>query len=43
MIEKYGYDIVLPDLLALIAGDYEFRGERGNQGCGAIYPALGRV
>jgi len=43
LIEKYGYDIVLPDLLALIAGDCEFRGEQGNQGCGAIYPALGSV
>ena len=43
LIKKYGNDIVLPDLLALIAGDCEFRGERGNQGCGAIYPALGRV
>jgi len=43
LIKKYGYDIVLPDLLALIAGDCEFRGEQGNQGCGAIYPALGSV
>ena len=43
LIEKYGSDIVLPDLLALIAGDCEFRGKKGTQGCGAIYPALGRV
>ena len=40
LIEKYGSDIVLPDLLALIAGDCEFRNRLGNQGCGAIYPAL---
>ena len=40
LIEKYGSDIVLPDLLALIAGDCEFRNKLGNQGCGAIYPAL---
>ena len=43
LIEKYGSDIVLPDLLALIAGDCEFRGRLGNQGCGAIYPALARA
>ena len=43
LIEKYGSDIVLPDLLALIAADCEFRGKKGTQGCGAIYPALGRV
>ena len=41
LIQKHGSDIVLPDLLALIAGDCEFKGERGNQGCGAIHPALG--
>ena len=40
LIEKYGSDIVLPDLLALLAGDCEYRGGLGNQGCGAIYPAL---
>ena len=40
LIEKYGSDIVLPDLLALRAGDCEYRGGLGNQGCGAIYPAL---
>ena len=43
LIEKYGSDIVLSDLLALIAGDCEFRGRLGNQGCGAIYPALSHV
>ena len=43
LIEKYGSDIVLPDLLSLIAGDCEERTSLGNQGCGAIYPALGRV
>ena len=43
LIEKYGSDIVLPDLLALLAGDCEFRNKLGNQGCGAPYPALGRV
>jgi len=43
LIEKYGSDIVLPDLLALIARDCEFRGRLGNQGYGAIYPALSRV
>jgi hypothetical protein len=40
---KHGSDIVLPDLLALLAGDCEFRNKLGNQGCGAIYPALGRA
>jgi len=43
LIEKYGSDIVLPDLLALIAGDCEVRVRLGNQGCRAIYPSLGRV
>ena len=43
LIKKYGGDIVLPDLLALIAGDCDKRTALGNQGCGAIYPALGRV
>ena len=43
LIEKYDNDIVLPDLLALIAGDCDKRTTLGNQGCGAIYPALGRV
>ena len=36
-------DVVLPDLLALIAGDCEERTSLGNRGCGAIYPALGCV
>ena len=40
LIEKYGTDTVLPDLLALLASDCEFRNKLGNQGCGAIYPAL---
>ncbi len=43
LIEKYGSDIVLPDLLALLASDCEFRNKLGNQGCGALYPALGLV
>ena len=43
LIEKYGSDIVLPDLLALLASDCEERTSLGNRGCGAIYPALGRV
>ena len=43
LIKKYGSDTVLPDLLALIAGDCEERTSLGNRGCGAIYPALGRV
>ena len=43
LIKKYGGDIVLPDLLALIAGDCDKRTALGNQGCGAIYPALGRA
>jgi len=36
----------MPSLLApvvLITGDCEFRNKLGNQGCGTIYPALGRV
>ena len=41
--EKYGNNIRLPDLLALIAGDCESRNKLGNQGCGAIYPALSRA
>ena len=40
LIEKYGSNTILPGLLALIAGDCEFRNKLGNQGCGAIYPAL---
>ena len=43
LFEKYGRDTVLPGLLAMLASDYEFRKKLGNQGCGAIYPALGRV
>ncbi len=43
LIEKYGSDIVLTDLLALIADDCEFRGKKGTQSRGAIYPALGHV
>ena len=42
LIEEYGSDVVLPDLLALIAGDCGERTKLGNQGCGAIYPALAR-
>ena len=43
LIENHGRDTVLPDLLALLACDSEFRNKLGNQGCGALYPALGRV
>ena len=43
LIEKYGDDTVLPDVLALLASDCEFRNKLGNQGCGAIYPTLGLV
>ena len=43
LIEKYGSDTVLPDLLAMLASDCEFRNKLGNQGCGALYPALGLV
>ena len=43
LIEKYGSDTVLPDLLALLASDCDFRNKLGNQGYGAIYPALGLV
>ena len=43
LIKKYGGDIVLPDLLALLAGDCEVRNKLGNQGCGALYPALSRT
>ena len=43
LIKKYGSDIVLPDLLALLAGDCELRNKLGNQGCGALYPALSRA
>ena len=43
LIKKYGSNTVFPDLLALLASDCEFRNKQGNQGCGAIYPALGRV
>ena len=43
LIEKYGNDTRLPDLLALIDGDCELRNKLGNQGCGALYPALSRA
>jgi len=43
LIENHGSDIVLPDLLALLASDCEERTSLGNRGCGAIYPALGLV
>ena len=42
LIEKYGDNIVLPDLLALIVGDCDKRTTLGNQGCGAIYSARNR-
>ena len=32
LIEKYGSDTVLPDLLAMLANDCEFRNKLGNQG-----------
>ena len=41
--ENHGSDIVLPDLLAPLASDCEIRKKLGNQGCGALYPALGLV
>ena len=40
LVEKYGIDVVLPDLIGLLASNCENRGRLGNQGCGAIYPAL---
>ena len=43
LIEKYGSDIILPDLLGLIAGNCQLRRGLGNRGRGAIYPALSRV
>ena len=43
LTEKYDNDIVLPDLLALIAGDCDERTALGNQGVGANYPALGHA
>ena len=30
-------------LFVLLASDCEFRNKLGNQGCEALYPALGRV
>ena len=29
------------DVLALLSSDCELRNKLGNQGCGALYPALG--
>ena len=43
LIEKYGSDVVLSDLLALIASDCEFWDGLGNRGRGAIYPVLSCV
>jgi len=43
LIENHGSDIVLPDLLSLLASDCEERTSLGNRGCGAIYPALART
>ena len=43
LVEKYGIDVVLPDLIGLLTSDCENRGRLGNQGCGAIYPALMRA
>ena len=43
LIEKYGRDTVLPNVLALLSSDCEFRNKLGNQGCKALYPALGRT
>ena len=43
LIEKYGSDIILPDLLGLIAGNCQLRRGLGNRGRGAIYPALSYV
>ena len=43
LVGKYGSEIVLPDLLGLIAGNCELRSGLGNRGRGAIYPALSYV
>ncbi len=43
LIEKYGSDVILPNLLGILASDCEIRDRLGNQGCGAMYPALMRV
>ena len=43
LIENYGSEIILPDLLGLIAGDCGIRGGLAYQGCEAIYPAPSRV
>ena len=43
LVEKYGIDVVLPDLIGLLANNCENRGRLGNQGCGAFYPALMRA
>ena len=43
LFEKYDSDVVLPDLIGLLASDCEYRNKLGNQGYGALNPALGRV
>jgi len=43
LAEKYGVDVLLPDLIGLLASDCKNQGRLGNQGCGAIYPALIRA
>ena len=42
LIEKYGDDVVLPDLLAAISGDCKKRSSLVPQACGVSYPELVR-
>ena len=43
LIKKHSSNTVLPDLMGILASDWEFRGRLGNEGCEAIYPALARI
>ena len=42
LIEKYGDDVLLPDLLAAISKDCKKRSSLIPQACGASYPELVR-
>ena len=41
LVERFGADVRLPDLLGQLSPDCPARGRPGIESCAAIYPALG--
>jgi hypothetical protein len=40
LVEQFGPDFRVPDLLSRLAPDCPARSQMNNQACGAVYPAL---